>query len=102
MPTHLQIDGRAYPIDERPIALGAAPSGSERDVTLLGNTAGVSRTHCKVLRRGNVVVVEDLSRHGSSLNGERFDGEVEAGAGDRLRVGAPGIEMQFIVVDAGG
>ena len=45
--------------------------------------------------------LEDASRHGTFLNGERVEGEMRLGAGDRLRVGAPGVEVQLIVVDDG-
>ena len=97
-PTHLLLDGRAYPIDERPLVLGVAVPDHRRGLLLSGTIAGISRSHCSVYLRDGRAVVEDHSRHGSFLNGRRVEGSAGLIAGDRLRVGAPGIELRLIRV----
>jgi pSer/pThr/pTyr-binding forkhead associated (FHA) protein len=42
--------------------------------------------------------VRDHSRYGTFLNGERVAGEAELGAGDRLRVGTPGVVLELVAV----
>ncbi len=44
------------------------------------------------------MVVEDHSTYGSHLNGERVAGRAALVAGDRLRLGSPGIEIELIAV----
>ncbi len=102
-PTHLLHDGLAYPITERPFHLGLALDG-EPGLELEGRTAGISRSHCSVLRRGAAIVVENHSTYGSLVNGKKVHGQATLRAGDRLRLGTdPGIELELIaVVEANG
>ena len=102
-PTHLLYGGTAYPITSEPFVLGVAVPADGRGMNLTGATAGISRSHCSVLRREDRVVIRDHSSHGSFLNGQRVEGEAELDAGDRLRLGSPGIELQLIeVIESGG
>ncbi len=99
-PSHLLHDGLAYPITDRPFRLGLA-LGGEPGLELEGHTEGISRVHCSVVRRGTKVVVEDHSTYGSFVNGERIEKLAALAAGDRLRLGTPGIELQLIAVIEG-
>lgn len=96
-PTHVVLDGRAHPIDERPLVVGNG-AGEGRRIALEGPTAGISRSHCTLLRQDGAVVVRDHSRYGTYVNGERVDGEAVLGAGDRLRIGAPGVVLELVAV----
>ncbi len=58
--------------------------GEECDIVLDGET--VSRRHCEVVRRGNAYLLEDLSRNGTYLNGERVT-QAQLRDGDQIRVG---------------
>ncbi len=102
-PTHLVHEGLAYPLTERPFRLGLATDGTASTMPglALDAAAGISRSHCTISRRGESVVVEDHSTQGSFVNGERIDGRAELEAGDRLRLGTPGIELELIAVVAG-
>jgi hypothetical protein len=80
LPTHVLHDGTAYPITDEPFALGS------------------SNVQCRIRRSGGRVIVEPLGSHGSFLNGRRVEGATAVERGDRLRVGASGVEMQFIAV----
>jgi len=96
-PTHVIVNGRAHAIDEQPLLLGLG-AGPGRRLALSGPQAGVSHSHCTLLRRAGVAVVRDHSRYGSFVNGERVDGEAVLEAGDRLRIGTPGIVLELVAV----
>ena len=96
-PSHLVHEGLAYPITEQPFHLGLALDG-EPGLELEDHASGISRRHCTVVRRGDAVVVENHSAHGSFVNGAPIDGRAMLGAGDRLRLGTPGIELTLIAV----
>ncbi len=95
--THVIFAGRAHAIDDAPLVVGQG-AGAGRRISLGGPAAGISRSHCTLRRQGGRVVVRDHSRYGTFLNGERVDGEAELGAGDRLRVGAPGVVLELVTV----
>ena len=98
-PTHVVHEGVAYPITEQLLALGTEVQEGSRGIELSGSTAEVSRTHCSIFLSEGRVVIEDHSTYGSFLNGERVDGTATLEAGDRLRLGRPGIELQVIAVE---
>ena len=43
-------------------------------------------------------MVEDHSSYGTYLNGRRLEERSEAGVGDRIRLGSPGVEVVLIAV----
>jgi hypothetical protein len=96
-PTHVILKGHAHVIDERPLLIGLG-DGPGRRLVLSGPQAGVSRSHCTLLRRDSVAMVRDHSRYGTFVNGERVDGEAVLGVGDRLRLGTPGIVLDLVAV----
>lgn len=65
----------------------ATTIGRDEDcgIVLDGNT--VSRVHCEIICRGATYVLQDRSRNGTYVNGERVQ-EALLGDGDQLRVGA--------------
>ena len=66
---------------------------------LLGEgVAGVSRLHCSLQRDERGVTLQDHSRYGTWLNDQRVVGRVNVLAGDRMRLGDPGIEFGFVAV----
>ena len=93
--THATLGGRAYAISEEPLVVGVG-DGEGRRVAVAG--AGISRSHCTLLRDGGRTLVRDHSRYGSFVNGEQVAGEMELGAGDRLRVGTPGVVLELVTV----
>ena len=96
--THVIQDGRAHAISERGLVIGQGP-GEGRRITLSGSGEGISRLHCTLERAGGRTRVRDHSRYGTFVNGERVQGEAELGAGDRLRVGSPGVVFELVAVD---
>lgn len=97
-PTHVVYDGRAHVITEEPLVLGRAQAGA-RSLVLAGPAAGVSGTHCVLVREGGTVVVGDRSRYGTFVNGERVSGSSPLAVGDRLRIGTPGVVLELVAVD---
>jgi pSer/pThr/pTyr-binding forkhead associated (FHA) protein len=47
------------------------------------------------------LVLEDHSRYGTFVNETRVEGTVPLAAGDRIRVGAPGLALEAIRVRSG-
>lgn len=73
--------------------------GRGEDVGLFLNHPTVSRRHCRLLRRGSQVLVEDLgSRLGTFVGPRRVEGQVLLATGDRLRVGE--LDLLVRIVDA--
>jgi hypothetical protein len=97
-PTHVLWEGVAHPIDPGPFLIGIAIPEGSRGLNLSGAVAGISRRHCSLRRIEGRVVIEDYSRYGSYLNGRRVEDRAFLRAGDRLRLGTPGIEVQLIEV----
>jgi hypothetical protein len=96
--THVVLEGRAHAIDDRPLVVGLG-EGAGRRIVLGGGGEGISRAHCTLLRERGRTIVRDHSRYGTFVNGERVDGDSEVGAGDRLRVGSPGVVLELVAVD---
>lgn len=98
-PSHVLFEGRALPLDRGPLLVGR---GGEPAIGLAlpEGLAGISRRHCTFLRDGERVVLVDHSAFGTFVNGERVIERVRIRAGDRVRVGEPGVELALIAVGA--
>ena len=94
-PTHVVRASRAYRIESRPLTLGAGVPPDRRALALEPGP-GISRSHCSIAMVGGSAWLEDHSTYGTFLNGERVGGRVELRAGDRLRVGSPGVECELV------
>ena len=97
-PTHLLLGGEAVPVGTGGRVVGLAPPGERPSLALPGPAGGVSRVHFSLQLVDGRVVLEDHSRYGTFVNEARVDGRVALAAGDRVRVGAPGIVLQAIRV----
>jgi hypothetical protein len=95
--THVIQGGRAHAIGAEPLVVGYG-SGEGRRIALAGTGSGISRRHCSLLVAGGRALVRDHSRYGTFVNGERVPGEMELAAGDRLRVGSPGVVLELVAV----
>jgi len=96
-PSHVIYAGRAHAIAGGPLTIGSAPEAT-RSLALAGSAAGISRSHCTLEADGGIVRVRDHSRYGTFLNGERVAGSAELAAGDRLRLGTPGVVLELVAV----
>lgn len=94
--THVIQGGRAQALGAEPIVVGAGEGPGRRIALPAG--AGISHRHCTLVVEGGRALVRDHSRYGSFVNGERVEGEAELGAGDRLRVGTPGVVLELVTV----
>ena len=80
--------------------IGRMPAVGPRTIALSEGLAGVSRRHCTLTsEEGKEVILLDHSSFGTFVNGERVAERVRVRAGDRVRVGDPGIELSLIAVD---
>lgn len=94
-PTHVLYRGQALALSAKPLLIGLAPP-SGNVLQVVGASAGVSRLHCSLLRSVEGAVVIDHSRYGTWLNDERVFGRAPLRAGDRLRLGRPGVTLELI------
>jgi hypothetical protein len=95
-PTHVLYRGQAIALGSDPLVIGLAPTGARRTLQVLGAAAGVSRIHCSLMRSAHGVTVIDHSRYGTWLNDEAVVGRAPLRAGDRLRLGRPGVTLELI------
>jgi pSer/pThr/pTyr-binding forkhead associated (FHA) protein len=93
-PSHVLLDGRAYSLNTDSLVVGRTQGG----VQLRDGLAGVSRRHCTFARDGEELVLLDHSSFGTYVNGERVHERVRVYAGDRVRLGEPGVELALIAV----
>jgi hypothetical protein len=110
LPTHVLFDGRAYALGGTPLVVGRAPVAASvaqipspplaNGLTLSDGLAGVSRRHCTFVRDGDELVLIDHSHFGTVVNGERVSERVRIHAGDKVRLGEPGIELSLISIGA--
>jgi hypothetical protein len=97
-PTHVVYQGRAQALTAEPLVVGREPA-APRALVVGGATAGISRSHCSLVARGGEAVLEDHSRHGTFLNGERVQRRARLAAGDRIRLGTPGVELELVRIE---
>lgn len=101
-PTHVVYLGRVWPLAGEPLHVGAAVPAAQRALTVAAGP-GVSRVHCRLQCDAHGAWLEDQSTYGTRLNGERIGSRVALRAGDRLRLGNPGVELELVrVVDGNG
>jgi hypothetical protein len=97
-PSHVLWNGQAYALTgTEALVVGRAP-GVLRALSLSEGLAGVSRRHCTFIRDGDELILLDHSSFGTFVNGERVAERVRVYAGDRVRVGEPGVELSLIAV----
>jgi hypothetical protein len=96
-PTHVVFAGRAVPISVVPLAVGSAVPGAGRSLQVPAGP-GVSRDHCRVVRRDGHAWLEDQSTYGTFVNDSPVRGAVALRVGDRVRLGNPGVTLELIQV----
>jgi hypothetical protein len=99
-PSHLLFDGRAIALGSSPLVVGRSPNqpGSVSALALPDGLAGVSRRHCTFVRNDDELVLVDHSNYGTFVNGERVSERVRIYAGDKVRLGEPGVELSLISI----
>jgi hypothetical protein len=110
--SHVLFEGRAHALGANPLVVGRSPGSSITPSTaqapgapqagamlaLPDGLAGVSRRHCTFVRNGDELVLIDHSHFGTFVNGERVSERVRIHAGDKVRIGEPGIELSLISI----
>jgi hypothetical protein len=99
--SHVLYAGKAFSLGRDAIVVGRAPGGANA-IVLPEGLAGVSRRHCTFVRDGGETMLVDHSSYGTFVNGERVSERVRVHAGDRVRIGEPGVELSLIAVGASG
>jgi hypothetical protein len=99
-PSHVLFEGRAIPLAASPLVVGRSPGTAAAVISLPDGLAGVSRRHCTFVRDGEELMLVDHSHYGTFVNGERVSERVRIHAGDKVRVGEPGVELSLITIGA--
>jgi hypothetical protein len=97
-PSHIVYRGRALAVGSDPLVFGVATGGGPRTIDIAENTAGISRSHCTIVADEGLVYLHDHSSYGTFLNGDRIEGRAQLVAGDRVRLGTPGVTLEAVVV----
>jgi len=101
-PSHVVYRGLAWPLGTQALQVGSAVPVGQRALHVSAGP-GISRVHCRLTRDAAGAWLEDRSTYGTYLNGERVGGRAALRAGDRLRLGNPGVELELVrVVDGDG
>ena len=95
-PTHLLYRSLAYPITEKPMAIGRAHGGQPNDITISGQTAGVAPRHCTIRLYNGKIELKDLSEGRTFVDEQRVDGSINLKLSQIIRVGSPGEHLQLI------
>ncbi|HMY58379.1 MAG TPA: FHA domain-containing protein, partial [Pseudomonadota bacterium] len=73
---------------EVPIIRDEITVGRKEGNTIRLTERNVSRRHARITRQGNGLFIEDLlSYNGIKVNGDRIQGKVAVGDGDRVQIG---------------
>ncbi len=100
--THILFGGDSMRFPDDGLVIGTEDVSNTPHITLPRAAAGVSRRHCSLRREGERTVLIDHSRYGTWINGARVRERALLRAGDRVRVGTPGVEFTLISAAATG
>jgi hypothetical protein len=98
-PTHALYRGLAHALSPRALLIGTGSSKHGVNLPIAEASAGISRLHCTLVRSPDGAQVIDHSRYGTWLNDERVVSRAPLRAGDRLRVGSPGVAIELIAIE---
>ena len=98
--THILFGGDSMRFPEVGLVIGTEEVDNTPHITLPRAAAGVSRRHCSLRREGERTILVDHSRYGTWINGARVRERAAVRAGDRVRVGTPGVEFTLICAAA--
>lgn len=83
----LQIKDDTGKTHSVPLTRDEITIGRKEGNTIRLTERNVSRTHARFLRKGEEIHVEDLSRYGTRVNGERITETRRVGSGDVIQIG---------------
>ncbi|MCC6625118.1 MAG: FHA domain-containing protein [Deltaproteobacteria bacterium] len=85
--------GRTHTV---PLTRDEITIGRKEGNTIRLTERNVSRTHARFLKRGEEIHVEDLSRYGTRVNGERITETRRVGSGDVIQIGDYMISLEGV------
>jgi len=95
-PTHLLYGSIAYPITKKPLTIGCTLDSEKNDITISGETAGVSPRHCTVALHGGETILRNVSGQETYVDEVRIHASIALKLGQIIRVGTPGEKLQLI------
>lgn len=94
LPTHVLHRDIAYPISDSPLVI-SFEKGKTR-IHLRKEGEGLSSGHCTIRRQGKEVVITNLSRSGTLLDGVKITGSAPLTLGRRIQTGESEEALQLI------
>ena len=94
LPTHVLHGAVAYPISESPLVI-SSEKGRTR-LHLLKEGEDLASSHCTIRRQGKEVVVTNISRFGTLLDGVKITGSAPLTLGRRIQTGESEDTLQLI------
>jgi hypothetical protein len=95
-PTHLLYRDLAYPITAQPLFIGESHSADGPGLVIQNQNAVSSPNYCAIQVRGAHVVLDNLSPHGTFVDGDRVTENAVLQLGQAIRVGTPGETLRLI------
>ena len=96
LPTHLLYRNIAYPITEKPLAIGREIDSDKTGVQIYGRTSRISPRYCTIRLRDRGVVLQDHSSDGIFVDEIRVNGSMVLKLGQSVRLGIGGEHFQLI------
>lgn len=96
-PTHLNHAGVILALSPG-VVLPVGRDPGRGGLVLPDSSAGISRLHCTLSCDATGVTLIDHARFGTLVNGERVIDRITVHAGDRIRLGDPGVELELLAV----
>jgi pSer/pThr/pTyr-binding forkhead associated (FHA) protein len=84
----------AYPISDAPLGISSEKGGTQ--IHILKDSEGASSRHCTIRRQGKQVVLTNLSRSGTLLDGVKITGSTPLTRGQKIKTGESEEALQLI------
>ncbi len=84
----------AYPISDAPLGISSEKGGTQ--IHILKDGEDTSSRHCTIRREGKQVVLTNLSRSGTLLDGVKITGSTPLTLGQKIKTGESEEALQLI------
>ncbi|MCP4627754.1 MAG: hypothetical protein GY850_30180 [bacterium] len=95
-PTHLLYRSIAYPITDKPLTVGCTKESQHNDITLSGETAGISPKYCSIELRNRDIILTDTGTQETFVDEKQVNGSITLKLGQIIRVGTSDEYLQLI------
>ena len=94
IPTHVLHRDIAYPISDAPLGISSEKGGTQ--IHILKDGEDTSSRHCTIRRQGKQVILTNLNRSGTLLDGVKITGSTPLTLGQKVKTGEAEEAIQLI------